>query len=334
MKNFDSSSNVDSSNNELDEFREQWKAELSQQKRQTTQGSVTSNSLSCKVPVQPLEHLKETEDEVNNFIPETYDNEEVKRNKALEIYVMAVTKEQEGNLSEGLLKIFQYLLGIFINLSFAFKALKYYRQALRLDCHVDNAYKKYFHNAAIGQKIGGSSFSKILAEHLEEQPHFPSISSREDYVIGNKYNSNSTTHQDDIIKRDQNGSKSGTQNSDIKRQDDKDQLTTLIDSFKDMQLTLEPLIPYNPIYIAKLPNESIICILKQLVMVGDVTSLEIFGLVCKKFLLLSREPSLWRYLCEKVYRYTNLECNESNKLLAKDVEFLYANDWRRMYIER
>ncbi|CAG8671784.1 7221_t:CDS:2 [Dentiscutata erythropus] len=254
MKNLDSSSNVEISNNELDEFRKQWKAELSQQKRQITQEPPVN---SFKVTVQPLEHLKETEEEFNNFTPETYENEEIKSNKALEIYVIAVTKEQEGNLSE---------------------ALKYYRQALKLDSHVDNLYRKYIQNTATGQKLGGLEFSKIFSEHLEEH--------REDYINGN------------------------------------------------MQLTLEPLIPYNPVHIAKPPNESIISILEQMAMVGDITSLERFGLVCKKFLLLSREPSLWKYLCEKAYRYLNLECDESNKLLAKDVELLYANDWRRMYIER
>ncbi|CAG8520643.1 7300_t:CDS:2 [Dentiscutata heterogama] len=302
MKNLDSSSNDEISNNELDEFRKQWKAEISQQKRQITQVPSVNSS---KVPVQLLEHLKETEEEeINNFTPETYDNEEIKRNKALEIYVMAVTKEQEGNLSE---------------------ALKYYRQALKLDSHVDNLYRKYIQNTVAGQKLGGLEFSKIFSEHLEEH--------REDYINGSKNNSNSIT-QDDIKKRDRRGSRSKPQNSDSKKRDDEDQLTTLIDSFRDTQLTLEPLIAYNPVYIAKLPNESIISILEQLVMDGDITSLERFGLVCKKFLLLSREPSLWKYLCEKAYRYLNLECNESNKLLAKDVELLYANDWRRMYIER
>ncbi|KAF0561141.1 F-box protein [Gigaspora margarita] len=308
MKNLDSSSNVEISNNDLDEFRKQWKAEISQQKNKKEQiiqeSSVTSPS---KIPSQPLEHLKETEEEeINDFIPETYENEEIKRNKALEIYVMAVTKEQEGNLSE---------------------ALKYYRQALKIDSHVDNLYRKYVQNTATDQKIGSLEFSKIFSEHLEEH--------REDYVNGSKNNSNSITHQDDIKKRDRRESRSKYQNSDSKKHDEEeDQLTTLIESFRDMQLTLEPLIPYNPVHIAKLPNESIISILEQMVMVGDITSLERFGLVCKKFLLLSREPSLWKYLCEKVYRYINLECNESNKLLAKDVELLYANDWRRMYIER
>ncbi|CAG8726625.1 6656_t:CDS:2, partial [Gigaspora margarita] len=308
MKNLDSSSNVEISNNDLDEFRKQWKAEISQQKNKkeqiTQESSVTSPS---KIPAQPLEHLKETEEEeINDFIPETYENEEIKRNKALEIYVMAVTKEQEGNLSE---------------------ALKYYRQALKIDSHVDNLYRKYVQNTATDQKIGSLEFSKIFSEHLEEH--------REDYINGSKNNSNSITHQDDIKKRDRRESRSKSQNSDSKKHDEEeDQLTTLIESFRDMQLTLEPLIPYNPVHIAKLPNESIISILEQMVMVGDITSLERFGLVCKKFLLLSREPSLWKYLCEKVYRYINLECNESNKLLAKDVELLYANDWRRMYIER
>ncbi|CAG8718626.1 1026_t:CDS:1, partial [Scutellospora calospora] len=192
--------------------------------------------------------------------------------------------------------------------------------ALKLDFHVDNVYKKHFQSAITGQKSEDLDYSKFFVEHLKGQPQFPSVSNREDYINGNK---------EDVKKMDRNEFRSIPQQSDSIKQDDKDPLTFLIDSFRDMQLTFEPLIPYKPVYIAKLPNESIVCILEKLVMVGDVTSLERFGLVCKKFLLLSREPSLWKYLCEKAYRYRNLECNESNKLLAKDVELLYANDWRR-----
>ncbi|PKY56730.1 hypothetical protein RhiirA4_508045 [Rhizophagus irregularis] len=105
----------------------------------------------------------------------------------------------------------------------------------------------------------------------------------------------------------------------------------LINSFRNTILDLLPLNPIKKIHISKLPNELIICILKQLILTGDVNSLENgFALVCKKFFLLSRDSSIWHLLCEKFY------CNNVNnhKELIQLCVNAHGNDLRRMYIER
>jgi hypothetical protein len=108
-------------------------------------------------------------------------------------------------------------------------------------------------------------------------------------------------------------------------------ISLLINSFRNTILDLLPLNPNKKIHISKLPNELIICILKQLILTGDVNSLENgFALVCKKFFLLSRDSSIWHLLCEKIY------CNnvDNHKELVQICVNVHGNDWRRMYIER
>ena len=112
-------------------------------------------------------------------------------------------------------------------------------------------------------------------------------------------------------------------------------ISFLINSFRNMTLDLLPLNPNKIIHISKLPNELIIYILKQLILTGDVNSLENgFALVCKRFFLLSRDISLWRLLCERVYcENVNFNRKELNDLVQICVH-AHENDWRRMYIER
>ncbi|GES82728.1 F-box protein 9 [Rhizophagus clarus] len=106
-------------------------------------------------------------------------------------------------------------------------------------------------------------------------------------------------------------------------------ISFLINSFCNMTFDLLPLNPTKKIHISKLPNELLICILKQLILAGDVNSLENgFALVCKKFFLLSRDSSIWHLLCERIYNVDN------HKELVKMCVNTHGNDWRRMYIER
>lgn len=106
-------------------------------------------------------------------------------------------------------------------------------------------------------------------------------------------------------------------------------ISFLINSFRNMTLDLLPLNPTKKIHISKLPNELIICILKQLILTGDVNSLENgFALVCKKFFLLSRDNSIWHLLCERIYNVDN------HKELIQICVNTHENDWRKMYIER
>ncbi|RIA91480.1 hypothetical protein C1645_875394 [Glomus cerebriforme] len=111
-------------------------------------------------------------------------------------------------------------------------------------------------------------------------------------------------------------------------------ISFLINSFRNMTLDLLPLNPIKKIHISTLPNELIIHILKQLILNGNVNSLENgFALVCKKFFLLSREISLWHLLCIKVY-CNNMNNVNNHKELIQICMNTYGNDWRRMYIER
>ncbi len=110
-------------------------------------------------------------------------------------------------------------------------------------------------------------------------------------------------------------------------------VSSLIESYRNMTLWLLPLNPREQIHVTKLPNELIIDILKQLILIGDVNSIENgFALVCKKFFLLSREISLWRLLCEKTY-CENVDDGIFLKNLVQECGSVYGNDWRRMYIE-
>ncbi|RIA95548.1 hypothetical protein C1645_471063 [Glomus cerebriforme] len=273
--------------NELENFREQWKAEISKQNRKE---NVSGSSVDVKKPLELTKELTEIEApsvvELTNPISDSTASETLNHN-ALEIYVKAVTKEREGNLSE---------------------ALKYYRQALKLDPTVEHSYKKQLYNVVNGKKIDqDSGSSNFFIEHLEEIPQFPYV------FIGDDYEKAKSSAQ--RIKDDNN-------------------IFSLINSFRDLQLDLLPLKPNKEVPISKLPNELIVCILHQLIIRGDVTSLERFALACKKFFLLSRETSLWRNLCEKTYRDKNLSLAASNALMEEYVKLYYHNDWKKMYIER
>jgi F-box protein 9 len=197
------------------------------------------------------------------------------------------------------------------------KALKYYRQALKLDPTVELSYKKQFYNVVNGingKKIDqDSESSNFFVEHLEVTPQFPYVLIGDDYEKG-RYGTKQSTEQ--------------------VKEEDNNNISNLINSFQNLQLDLLPLNPNKDVHIAKLPNELIVCILHQLIIRGDVTSLERFALACKKFFLLSREVSSWRYLCEKAYRDNNLSLAASNTLMEEYVKLYYHNDWRTMYIER
>jgi len=188
------------------------------------------------------------------------------------------------------------------------KALKYYRQALKLDSTVEHSYRKQFYNVINGKKINQDSGSpNFFVEHLEREPQFPYVFAGDDY------------------EKERFSTKLLVQ---------EDKISNLINSFQDLQLDLLPLKPNKEVHIANLPNELIVCILHQLIIRGDVISLERFALACKKFFLLSREVSSWRYLCEKAYRNNKLSLPASNILMEEYVKLYYHNDWRKMYIER
>ena len=95
---------------ELERFREQWKAEISKQRKKVSQpesSPETSGTNVSDTTVDIKNHLEESTEigvpytaELIKYKSDSTDLETISH-KALEIYVKAVTKEREGNLSEG-----------------------------------------------------------------------------------------------------------------------------------------------------------------------------------------------------------------------------------------
>ncbi|CAG8726603.1 16833_t:CDS:2, partial [Acaulospora morrowiae] len=264
--------------------------------------------------LQPLDHSNELDSALS--VSNGADGGSSK-NAALELYIKGVTKEREGNLSE---------------------ALKSYRQALKLDPSVEHTYRKHFHNAVSEENSEDFVASRFMVQHLEEElrlmEYSKSSSVSQKYEGGGQKNdkelAHTGTHKPDINPPENYRVEAATSSQHDK---DADQIVALLNSFRNMKLVYEPLNPDRPVHIAKLPNELVIHILKQLIITGDVNSLEKFGIVCKKFWILSREVSLWKFLCQKAYRDLNLSFGTSNLLQGEYIK-LYNNDWRRMYIER
>jgi len=76
-------------------------------------------------------------------------------------------------------------------------------------------------------------------------------------------------------------------------------------------------------HISSLPTELIVCILRWVVSKDlDLRSLEMFSRVCKGFYLFSRDESIWKLACEKIW---GINLGSTKK---------YSSSFRRMYIER
>lgn len=66
----------------------------------------------------------------------------------------------------------------------------------------------------------------------------------------------------------------------------------------------------------------------------SVSSVAKFALVCKRFFIATRSPTLWRFLCEHVFREPGMSMEKSKRVQAEVVTSLYGGYWLRMYIER
>ncbi|CAG8679704.1 11953_t:CDS:2, partial [Ambispora leptoticha] len=266
----------------LEEFRKEWKTELKSRKLQQQESSavsvpVVSSAGGSKTYTQPLEHLEETKDRDVQWIK----GKSTENQNALDIYIQAIVLEREGNLGEALIK---------------------YRQAFKLDRHIDYTYKKHYNDAMREATSDKGSTSSESAKHFE---------------------------QETIMARDSSSSKD-TLKEILTSSTINDPAYDLVESLRDQILDYEPLDPNKNIPIAKLPNELVLCILKQLLLL-NVASIGTFSLVCKKFLLLSRENSIWRFACLRAFR---MDLRDAIYILQRDVMKKYGNDWRRMFIER
>ncbi|CAO3628295.1 unnamed protein product [Cunninghamella blakesleeana] len=188
------------------------------------------------------------------------------------------------------------------------KALTFYRHAFRLDRDIDFAYKKHYqmHIAPLQQK-----------QQEEDQPGTTITSGEQEdgsfkhiIPIGIEY-----------------------EPSKIKKEEWIDPLQHLMDEFSQQDISYVPILDYKPVFIAKLPNEILLMIFKRLLL-RSISSCATVALVCKRFFLLTRSQSLWKYLCEHVYRPPHLSLEESKKIQLNHVQRDYNGSWLRMYIER
>jgi F-box protein 9 len=108
-------------------------------------------------------------------------------------------------------------------------------------------------------------------------------------------------------------------------------VSNLAEEFSNMTLHFNPKKQGKTVILEKLPNEVLICVLQQ-VIVMDVYTLISLGLVCKKMYLLTREQTIWRSICENVYRTHSNRGIIVTTPLSSEVS-LYG-DWKRMYLAK
>ncbi|ORX61315.1 hypothetical protein DM01DRAFT_1316000 [Hesseltinella vesiculosa] len=176
------------------------------------------------------------------------------------------------------------------------KALDHYRQAFRIDSDVDKNYHKY---------CKGGSTEKLtakidLATKTDEFRHIIPIGS--EYIQGK----DSSSHEP---------------------------FKALLEDFSMQDLSLVPRLDYRPVFLAKLPNEILVTVMKYATLLSLATFFEL-AVVCKKFCLLTRSPTIWRCLCEQAYRPPGISHSASQRLQESYVKENYRGHWMKMFIER
>ncbi|KAL1916751.1 uncharacterized protein VTP21DRAFT_5455 [Calcarisporiella thermophila] len=260
---------------ELEEFRKQWRAEVVLAKNKAAANDITHltpsavNATSNKYS-KPEDKDSLTEQNLSNTKPEdrsAVENSENASERAIKLYSAGVIKEKEGNLSQALIN---------------------YRLAFKLDSNVMESYRE---NIALHE-----------AQHNDDDSFVRPIHT------GNDYDPN------------------------MNSKFEKTSVDELVNQFQDMEIDFVPENTNKQILLRRLPNELILYIMKHLI-IEDFRSVLQLSLTCKKFLLLTRSQSLWRYLCEHTYRNPSLS-KRANSLLQEDYLELYQRNWLRMYIER
>ncbi|KAI9478695.1 MAG: hypothetical protein EXX96DRAFT_571870 [Benjaminiella poitrasii] len=174
------------------------------------------------------------------------------------------------------------------------KALDSYRRAFKLDPNIDFVYKKHYQTGIL-PKI------PAVQKATEEFKHI--------VPIGNEYTAPSATR--------------------------KDPLQDLIEYFLSEEsgsLEYIPTLDYKPVAIAKLPSEIMLNIVRILAL-HSVSTIPHFALVCKKFFLYSRDPSVWQHACVRVFREPTMTLEQSRQYQTEFVR-QYDGHWLRMFIDR
>ncbi|KAG2234498.1 hypothetical protein INT48_004877 [Thamnidium elegans] len=175
-------------------------------------------------------------------------------------------------------------------------ALDSYRRAFKLDPDIDYAYKKHYQETIL------PSIQDNKDKPVKQDGEFKHI-----VPLGKEYTAPSATR--------------------------KDPLADLITEFlNDTDVSYIPQLDYKPVAIAKLPSEIMLQILRHLVL-SSVSTIPYFALTCKKFFLLSRDPSVWQYACMHVFKTPGMTLGESRVHQSEYVE-RYDGHWMRMFIDR
>ncbi|KAI8335127.1 hypothetical protein BC941DRAFT_431310 [Chlamydoabsidia padenii] len=275
---------------ELDEFRAQWKQEVTSRQQTKTAASdlvrqTASLSLTPPKNDTPGNTLVNTED---NDEPVEEEEEEEEPVTALGLYSKAVDHERQGQLG---------------------KALFYYRRAFRLNGDIDHDYKQHYQ-------------SNILAELEKEEEEFK----KRGGSSGDHGGEGSDRIFRHIIPMGIEYEQPAIQSSSWQ-----DPLASLIEEFSEQDTDFMPALDYKPVLIAKLPNEIILTILKHLFLKSLSSSAKV-ALVCKRFFLLTRSPTIWRYLCEHAYRPPGKTLADSQRIQSAHVQ--HYGSWYHMYIQR
>jgi F-box protein 9 len=112
-----------------------------------------------------------------------------------------------------------------------------------------------------------------------------------------------------------------------------DPLRALMDEFlSDEELGYLPRLEHKPVAIAKLPNEIMLHVVSYLAL-HSLSSIPFFALTCKKFLLYSRDPTVWQYACTAVFKEPYMTLADSKIFQASYVK-KYNGNWLRMFVDR
>ncbi|KAI8636253.1 hypothetical protein BD408DRAFT_426433 [Parasitella parasitica] len=175
------------------------------------------------------------------------------------------------------------------------EALNSYSCAYRLDPHIDHVYKKSHRNETLPEIQHNGKPNK----HKEGFKHY--------IPFGGEYIAPSASRTDPLI--------------------------ALIEQFSDEEnLSYIPQLDYKPVAVAKLPSEIMVDILRFLVL-DSVSTMPSVALTCKRFFLLSRDPSIWQYACIRVFREPSMTLEQSRRFQLDHVQ-KYNGHWLQMFIDR
>ncbi|KAG6891596.1 hypothetical protein C0992_002635 [Termitomyces sp. T32_za158] len=200
-----------------------------------------------------------------------------KLNSAVDVYRRAVQREQSGDLDD---------------------ALFLYRQAFRMDPHVDQIY------------------------HREEA--LASISAAQKNTLHKSTTSSANDSVEELTAKAQAAlsvkSRAGASAVRVTSQ----VLAQVLAGFPD-DLLFVPEIEEEPVHLQKLPEELLVMFLRKL----DTTSIERFASVCRKARVIALDSLIWRELVRATYKPPQVTHEE--QLTSVLERYLY--DYRRVYIE-